>query len=192
MGYFGVKKTEEVLVTHLFCPKMRQDIEQFVTRSIACQKAKSHLNPHGLYMPLPVPSTPWVDISMDFILGLPRTKIGRDSIFIVVDRFFKMEHFINFVIKVVMLFILLTKRLFACMVCFLLLFQIVMLNSRVTFGAHYGTSWGQSYYFLHHVTTKQMDKPRLLIEHYLLFESGFEEKFEDVGRVFAACIICLQ
>jgi hypothetical protein len=96
MGYFGVKKTEEVLVTHLFCPKMRQDIEQFVTRSIACQKAKSHLNPHGLYMPLPVPSTPWVDISMDFILGLPRTKIGRDSIFIVVDRFFKMEHFINF------------------------------------------------------------------------------------------------
>jgi hypothetical protein len=41
-----------------------------------------------------VPTEPWVDISMNFILGLPRSKKGRDSIFVVVNRFSKTTHFI--------------------------------------------------------------------------------------------------
>jgi hypothetical protein len=94
MGHFGVKKTEDVLAAHVFWSKMRHDVERYVSRCTTCKKAKSRLNPHGLYIPLPVPSVPWEDISMDFILRLPRTKKGRDSIFVVVDRFSKMAHFI--------------------------------------------------------------------------------------------------
>jgi hypothetical protein len=94
MGHFGVKKTIDILANHFFWPQIKRDVERFVSRCTTCQKAQSRLNPHGLYMPLPVPSIPWADISMDFVLGFPRTKRGRDSIFFVVDRFSKMAHFI--------------------------------------------------------------------------------------------------
>jgi hypothetical protein len=94
MGHFGVKKTEDVLAFHLFWPKMRHNVECYVSQCTTCNKAKSRLNPHGLYMPLPVTIVPWEDISMDFVLGLPRTKRRRDNIFVVVDHFSKMAHFI--------------------------------------------------------------------------------------------------
>jgi hypothetical protein len=76
MRHFRAKKTEDVLASHFFCPKMRHDVECYMSRCTTCNKAKSRLNPHGLYMPLHVPSVPWENISTDFVLGLPRTKRG--------------------------------------------------------------------------------------------------------------------
>ena len=94
IGHFGVTKTLGVLHEHFFWPKMKHDVERICSKCITCKRAKSRVLPHGLYTPLPVPSEPWVDISMDFVLGLPRSKRGMDSIFVVVDRFSKMAHFI--------------------------------------------------------------------------------------------------
>jgi len=39
---------------------------------------------------------PWVDVSMDFVVGLPKTECKKDSISVVVDQFWKMAHFVAY------------------------------------------------------------------------------------------------
>jgi hypothetical protein len=41
MGHFGWKKTEDVLAAHFIWPKMRHDVECYVSRCTTCNKAKS-------------------------------------------------------------------------------------------------------------------------------------------------------
>jgi hypothetical protein len=47
-----------------------------------------------LLQPLKIPQWKWKEISMDFIVGLPTTQSSYDSIWVIVDRFLKVAHFI--------------------------------------------------------------------------------------------------
>ncbi|KAI3700067.1 hypothetical protein L2E82_44682 [Cichorium intybus] len=93
-GHVGRDRTLQLVQSSYFWPTMRKEVERFVKRCRICQVSKGTATNAGLYMPLPIPLQPWVDISMDFVLGLPRTQQGNDSIFVVVDSFSKMVHVI--------------------------------------------------------------------------------------------------
>jgi hypothetical protein len=73
---------------------MRKEVINFLNRCRIWQHDKGKRQSTRLYQPFPIPERPWDAISMDFVLGLPRTQRGFKSIFVVVDRFSKMAHFI--------------------------------------------------------------------------------------------------
>jgi hypothetical protein len=93
-GHFGHDKTFAQLRNSYYWPGMRIDVIKFVNRCRILQHAKGKRQNTGFYQPLPIPERPWDVIIMDFVLGLPRTQRGFDSIFVVVDRFSNMAHFI--------------------------------------------------------------------------------------------------
>ena len=84
-GHFGIDKTLEQVKIFYHWPKMQSDVRKFVNSYLICQKEKGHNSNARLYNPLPIPCKPWDSISMDFLVGLLRTKLGHDSIFVVVD-----------------------------------------------------------------------------------------------------------
>lgn len=69
-------------------------MEDFVHQCAICQHAKhEHIKSPGLLQPLPIPTEPWRDLTMDFNEGLP-TSEGYEVTMVVVDRFTKYAHFV--------------------------------------------------------------------------------------------------
>ena len=92
-GQFRINKTLDILKEHFHWLRMGKDVHRVVSRCSICHKAKSYFH-QGLYTPLLVPLRPYKDVSMDFIVALPKTERGKDSVMVVVDRFTKMAHFV--------------------------------------------------------------------------------------------------
>jgi len=92
-GHEGTQKTLLRLRADFAVDRDRVRVRDFVRRCEVCQRNKTeHLRPSGLLQPLPVPSTVWADIAMDFVEGVPRVN-GKSVILTVVDRFSKYAHF---------------------------------------------------------------------------------------------------
>ncbi|XP_068508006.1 uncharacterized protein tctn1 isoform X2 [Syngnathus scovelli] len=90
----GMRRTLFVIQQRFWWPSMRADVKEYVAACPVCARNKNaHGARMGLLHPLPIPSRPWAEISMDFVTGLP-TSHGRTTILTVVDRFSKMAHFI--------------------------------------------------------------------------------------------------
>ena len=74
---------------------MKREVTKYVSECDICRRVKaSHLKPAGMLQPLDIPSWKWEDISMDFIVGLPRTQSGYDAIWVIMDWLTKVAHFI--------------------------------------------------------------------------------------------------
>jgi hypothetical protein len=74
---------------------MKRDVVEYVALCDTCQRVKvEHQRPAGLLQPPKIPEWKWEEIRMGFIVGLPRTQAGYDSIWVIVDRLTKVAHFI--------------------------------------------------------------------------------------------------
>ena len=73
-------------------------IQQFICNCHVCKQAKAAWDIyHGLLQPLPVPEQAWTNITINFIVGLPKYKTYRqiyDAILIVIDQLSKERHYI--------------------------------------------------------------------------------------------------
>ncbi|WVZ97353.1 hypothetical protein U9M48_042900 [Paspalum notatum var. saurae] len=74
---------------------MKRAVAEYVAVCDTCQRVKAeHQRPAGLLQPLKILEWKWEEISMDFIVGLPKTQKGYNSIWVVVDWLTKVAHFI--------------------------------------------------------------------------------------------------
>jgi hypothetical protein len=91
----GSTKMYRDLKEYYWWPNMKREMAEFVSNYGICQQVKiEHQKPAGKLQSLSIPEWKWEDISMDFVMRLPRGKKGNDVISVVVDRLTKSALFL--------------------------------------------------------------------------------------------------
>ncbi|RVX01265.1 Transposon Ty3-I Gag-Pol polyprotein [Vitis vinifera] len=93
--HLGNTKMYQDLKREFWWSGMKRDIAQFVANFPICQQVKvEHQRPAGLLQPLPIPEWKWDHITMDFVIGFPRTRSKKNGVWMIVDRLTKSTHFL--------------------------------------------------------------------------------------------------
>ena len=91
----GSTKMYQDLKEKFWWSGLKRDVAKYVSICLTCQRVKAeHQRPGGVLQPIQIPEWKWEDIAMDFIVGLPKTTNGYDSIWVIVDRLTKSAHFL--------------------------------------------------------------------------------------------------
>ncbi|GJW53553.1 putative reverse transcriptase domain-containing protein [Tanacetum coccineum] len=71
------------------------EIATYVSKCLTCAKVKAECQkPSGLLVQPVIPVWKWENITMDFVTKLPKTSIGQDTIWVIVNRLTKSAHFL--------------------------------------------------------------------------------------------------
>ncbi|GJV00697.1 putative reverse transcriptase domain-containing protein [Tanacetum coccineum] len=71
-------------------PNMKADIATYVRKCLTCARVKAeHQRPFGLLVQSEIPQWKWDNITMDFVIKLPKSLQGCDTIWVIVDRLTK-------------------------------------------------------------------------------------------------------
>ncbi|CCH60644.1 hypothetical protein TBLA_0D01360 [Henningerozyma blattae CBS 6284] len=94
-GHFGEVTTINKICPNYYWPSMTVDIRTYIKGCLQCQIMKKFRpKKDGQLEPLDIPQGRWLELSIDFVTGLPTTQSQNDMIMVVVDRFSKRAHFI--------------------------------------------------------------------------------------------------
>ena len=142
---------------------MKKDIASYVPVCDVCQRVKAEQQkPAGLLQPLPIPEWKWDKLGMDFITGLPKTRSGYDSIWVIVDRLTKVAHFIP--VKTTYSSAKLAKIYMTRIVCLPefrgVSYRIQELNLPQSFGISCMKHWEPGWNSIQLFTHRQMDRLR--------------------------------
>ncbi|KAL0294871.1 UNVERIFIED_CONTAM: Retrovirus-related Pol polyprotein from transposon [Sesamum calycinum] len=91
----GTTKMYQNLRPYYWWQTMKKDVAEFVAKCITCQQVKAeHQVPADKLRSVSILEWKWEKITMDFIVGLPRTLRRHDAIWVIVDRLTKSAYFL--------------------------------------------------------------------------------------------------
>ncbi|GJQ96425.1 putative reverse transcriptase domain-containing protein [Tanacetum coccineum] len=93
--YPGSEKMYQDMKKLYWWPNMKANIATYVSKCLTCAKVKvEHQRPSGLLVQPDIPQWKWDNITMDFVMKLPKSSQGYNTIWVIVDRLTKSAIFV--------------------------------------------------------------------------------------------------